>query len=179
MQDRTPINLLFDDARRLSEVLQERGEISLDIATKSHLSKALLLSIASWFEFRLTSTVLKFAEIHSSNHPAMVSIIRIKAISRQYHTWFKWDRCDAGPFYALFGECGSVLKRAVAADPDIAKGQSAFLQLGDLRNQLVHENFATFPLTKTAEDIFADYEAAEHYMSWIEAKLVCPQFGRP
>jgi hypothetical protein len=108
-----------------------------------------------------------------------LSIIRIKAISRQYHTWFKWDRCDAGPFYALFGECGSVLKRAVAADPDIAKGQSAFLQLGDLRNQLVHENFATFPLTKTAEDIFADYEAAEHYMSWIEAKLVCPQFGRP
>ena len=174
----TPIHGIYDEATRLSTLLLRSGEVSLELSTKSHFRKILLLSIASWFEFRLSAAVLKFAEVHSDNHAGLVSIVRIRAISRQYHSWFEWPKQNAGKFYGMFGECGSVLKSAVKADDQLQAGERAFLELGDLRNQLVHENFATFPLEKTAEDVYSLYTQAEMYVSWIETQLTSSVFGR-
>lgn len=36
----------------------------------------------------------------------------------------------------------------------------AFLELGGERNRLVHQDYATFPLEKTLEEIYALYQSA-------------------
>ena len=49
-----------------------------------------------------------------------------------------------------------IVKASAALDEAIR----AFLELGQMRNELVHENFATFALEKTSEEIYALYSKA-------------------
>lgn len=65
--------------------------------------KALLLAAASHFEKRLTETVEDFAkEVTTDDHP-IVSLVKAKAIERQYHGWFDWNKGNANKFFSLFG----------------------------------------------------------------------------
>lgn len=172
------IDVLYQEGKRLSEILTSQMEPSLDIATQAHQRKILLLSTASWFEFRLCEAMRSFAGVHSQQHPGIKGIIRIKAVERQFHTWFDWKQKSASSFYKLFGECGDSMKAKVAACIELKEGEKAFLELGQLRNELVHQNFAVYPLNLTADEVYAAYRKAAIYVEWLENEIVDPQFGR-
>lgn len=175
----SPIDTLYQDGVQLYKLLVDRNEISLASSIQSIQSKVLLLSTASSFEFRLSEAMRGFASVHSSKHPGIEGVVKAKAIERQYHTWFNWKDLSAGSFYKLFGECGASMKQEICSDKALKDGEKAFLSLGQTRNELVHENFITFPLTKTAEEIYAEYQKADLYVQWIEQKITAPTFGRP
>jgi hypothetical protein len=46
----------------------------------------------------------------------------------------------------------------VKASPDLEKATKAFLELGDGRNRLAHENVTAFAMEKTADEIFHLYQ---------------------
>ncbi len=54
---------------------------------------------------------------------------------------------------------------------DLSEAVAAFLELGDLRNLLVHENFAAYLLEKTSEEIYKLYRQALRFVGYIEGKL--------
>jgi hypothetical protein len=174
----TPIDIVYHEGKRLSELLTAQNEISLSITTQANQQKILLLSTASWFEFRLCEAMRVFSSVHSQQHAGIEGVIRAKAIERQYHTWFDWKSKSATGFYRLFGSCGDGLRVAANGEPALKAGEKAFLELGQLRNELVHQNFATFPINLTSEDIYAQYMLAERYISWVESQLTHPKFGR-
>ena len=173
------IDSMYTDIADLVQRLEGQKEVSLQSFADGTLRKVLVLSAASWFEARICEAVRQFAVIQSNGHPGIEGIIKRKAIDRQYFTYFNWTKNNSGPFFALFGEeCGDYLRKGVKNDSAISAAMSAFLELGNLRNELVHENFACFPFEKTAQEVYDLYKKAEVFVVFVEDQLNNPQLGR-
>ena len=97
------------------------------------------------------------------------SFVSKKALSRQYHTLFDWKGKNANSFFGLFGEeFKEFAKLKVKDDDNLNVGIKNFLELGHLRNQLAHDNYATFILSLTVEDISEKFISAQSFVLNIE-----------
>lgn len=173
IKDATFIDTLFSEQKELIDFLKQQGQLSYAQNVEVFLSKTLLLSCASYFESRVTNAISDYAKKVSNADEALISLVRTKAIERQYHTYFQWREGgrSANSFFAMFG---SALKDSAKQDlknMELSQATAAFLELGDLRNLLVHENFASYPLEKTADEIYQLYGAALRFVIYIESKL--------
>jgi hypothetical protein len=120
-----------------------------------------LLAAASYFESELCRHVSDFAAEISSESILLTSLIRRKAIDRQYHSWFKWDVNNANAFFSLFGEeFTDFMKTKSKTEAWLLPSIRDFMDLGRSRNLLVHGNFAAFTLEKTTDDVFTSYKSA-------------------
>lgn len=100
--DTTLIDTLFKEQKELVGFLQGQGQVSFSQSVEAFLSKTLLLSIASYFESRITNTITDYAARVSNADEALTSLVRIKAIERQYFTYFQWREGNRSvmPFFA-------------------------------------------------------------------------------
>ena len=163
----TIVDRLQDEFSGLITVLDKAGEISLRSTADDNLRKVLLMATASYFEHRMTDAVLSFVSKMTNDHPLITSFVRNKAVSRQYHTWFNWDAKNANSFFGLFGDrFRDFMKQKVKNDDELDASIRAFLELGSDRNRLVHQDFGSFSLEKTSEEIYAQYCRA---MTFIDA----------
>ncbi|MEK6285649.1 MAG: HEPN domain-containing protein [Acidobacteriota bacterium] len=169
----TLIDTLFREQKELAGFLQGQGQVSFSQNVEAFLSKTLLLSIASYFESRITNTITDYAARVSNADEALTSLVRIKAIERQYFTYFQWREGNRSvmPFFAMFGTLLRDSAKLELKEPELARAVAAFLQLGDIRNLLVHENFASYPLEMTSDEVYGLYVEALKFVSYIEAKL--------
>jgi hypothetical protein len=87
--------------------------------------------------------------------------VRNMAVARQYHAWFEWGGHNANKFFGLFGsEFRAMMAQRVKDSEALGVAVKAFLEVGNERNRLVHQDYATFSLEKTLEEIFALYQDA-------------------
>ena len=142
-----------------------RDTSSLQIRTDAAFAKALLLSVASYFETRMTEGIEQVFLSGTNGSDVLTSFVRKMAIERRYHQWFDWTAPNANKFFAAFGATfRQSMADRVRADTTLDESIRAFLELGNLRNQLVHQNFAQFALPLTAEEIFDRYRKAEKFV---------------
>lgn len=153
------IKSLRTELDSLTQFLSERGEWSFVSVVDDVFRKSLLLAAASFFESALADVIREFAaDTVGQDHP-LYGMVEKKGIDRQYHTWFDWDRRNANRFFAIFGESfKTFMETRVRDDPALADAISAFMEVGSDRNALVHQNFASFTVEKTANEIFDRYE---------------------
>jgi RiboL-PSP-HEPN len=147
-------------------------ETSLASDADNKLKRVLLVSAASYFEHEITTAIVDFVAAASESHQPLLSLVRAKAVSRQYHTYFQWDGKNANSFFGLFGEeflaeCKAHVKTQEGLDDSIR----AFLEVGSNRNQMMHENFGTFPMEKTAEEVYELYKRAHLFVDYIRKRL--------
>ncbi|MFO1440624.1 MAG: HEPN domain-containing protein [Verrucomicrobiaceae bacterium] len=162
---------LIAEASELTTFLSVHGQLSLVNIANDNSRKTLVLSAASLFENRITEALLGYADRASNSDPCIVSMIRIKAIKRQYHTFFDWEKSKASTFYTLLGDrLGSELKQSCSSDPG-KTAVAAFLELGQLRNCLVHQNFAEYAVDKSISEICALCEHADEFVQLVESLL--------
>lgn len=158
------IETLKADHDSLRAVLLER-EPSLAISTESTMTKVLLLASASHLEQVLQDVLVNFFTQVTGGSALAVEFVRNKAVSRQYHSYFNWDGDNANSFFGLFGEdFKRETTRLVKEDGELDNQIRAFLELGALRNKLVHQNYASFTLTKTADEIVELYGHATKFL---------------
>ena len=168
----TVVDELHESFVGLLSVLDEAGEVSLRAVADKNLRKSLLLAAASYFEHRMTETVMSFVEDATKGNVLVASLVRKKAVSRQYHTWFEWDGRNANSFFGLFGnDFRDFMKQRVRQDDELDGSVRAFLELGRERNRLVHQDFGTFPLEKTTAEIHALYTRAMHFVDAVPDAL--------
>jgi hypothetical protein len=168
----TIIDALYEDLTNLNQVLAENKETSLQVSASSHLRKVLLLSAASYFEHRIQDIIVSFITQKTNGDAKAISFIKQKGVDRQYHTYFSWDDGNANRFFGLFGpEFREKMKAEAKNDAQFAESIKAFMELGQLRNELVHINFANYPLEKTAEEIYKLYKTAEKFVDRISERL--------
>lgn len=169
----TFIDALFSEQKELIGFLQQQGQLSYSQSVEVFLSKTLLLSCASYFESRITNAISDYTKRVSNADEALSSLVRTKAIERQYHTYFQWREGNrsANPFFAMFGSALKDSAKQELKNAELSQASAAFLELGDLRNLLVHENFASYPLEKTADEIYQLYGLALRFVIYIENKL--------
>jgi hypothetical protein len=161
----TAVDRIYEEACAIITSLQKTPEVSLQIAAADHLRKALLLAAASFFEHQVCDCVLEFVRDCSGGSPLVESFVRNKAIARQYHSWFKWDEGNANQFFGLFGAAfRSTMTGRVKQSEELRASVRAFLEVGNERNRLVHQDYATFPLEKTLDEIYVLYRTAMQFV---------------
>jgi RiboL-PSP-HEPN len=167
------IDELFRRQKDLATYLQEQGELSFATDVEAYLSKTLLLSAASYFESRITEAIAAYAARVSMSDEALTSLVRVKVIERQYHTYFQWSEGSRSvmPFFGMFGPTLKELAKQELKMEHLKLAAAAFLELGELRNFLVHKNFASYMLEKTAEEVYYLYKTAGKFVEYIEHKL--------
>ena len=154
----------------LLRYLLKQQELTLWAKAGEYLKKDILLSAASYFETEISEIIIKTAEIHSSKNQLIVSIIKQKAVSRQYHTYFNWDSAkNANSFFSLFGDDFKVMmQREIATNKSLEESIRAFLQLGQERNKLVHQNYAAITIDKTVKEIYRLYRKSLLFINIIQ-----------
>lgn len=166
------VEKLYRDNTDLSAYLLAEGEVSFKSQVDDGFKKVLLLAAASNLEYSLTAILLNFSKTASRDCQPLISFVQNKAISRQFHTYFTWERSNANSFFGLFGELlRDQMKADVSSDVNLDYAVRAFLELGNARNTMVHEDYASFYLDKTHEEIYQLYVKAQAFLRYVEGKL--------
>jgi len=159
------INKLYLDYLELIKFLRKHQEISFENTVRGNFEKVFIIAVASFFEKEIKNLIIKYTENNTNRNELLVNFIRNKAVSRQYHSFFDWTANNANSFFGLFGPgFKSFMKEKVNNDQKLQDSIRAFLGLGDLRNKLVHNDYASFTLDKTVEEIFNDFKLAEYFL---------------
>ena len=168
----TIVDRLHDEFSGILSVLDRESEISLRNVANENFRKTLLMAAASHFERCMTEAVLHFVARVTREGHVLTWLVKNKVVSRQYHTWFDWQKKNANSFFGLFGdsflEC---MKAKVAQDDELESSIQAFLEVGRERNRLVHQDFGNFSLEKTTEEIFSLYRTAMKFVEWFPGAL--------
>lgn len=160
----TIIDKAYQDNARLLAYLSERNELSLLRTADDSFRKSLVLSAASLFEHRISEALYSYCARRSDSDACVLALVRIKALKRQYFSFFDWESKRPGPFFTLLGEdIGERLKSDSKVDP-LKTAIDAFLELGFLRNSLVHQNFAGYVFEKTNEEVYELYQRASVFV---------------
>lgn len=167
------IDNIYKNNTDLIKFLEEEKQVSFKIDAEQNFKKGLLLSIASMFENRVMEIIESFYVKNTSNNIMAIEFVKSKGLKRQYHTFFNWNSSNANTFFSLFGKAfKEEMTAKVKADEDFEKGIKSFISLGELRNRLVHKNFAEFNIEKTADEIYSEFKQALYFVDEIETELM-------
>ena len=155
----------MQEHRELIGHLQTTGDISLLTRVTEAFSKTLLVSAASYYEYRFTEILVGLYEHAGNRSTALAEFVRNQAIGQRFAQLFAWGDHNANRFFSFFGgDFRSHMTQKVRQNRDLEESIRAFLELGNLRNQLVHRNYAAFPLTKTVDEVFDLYQKARLFV---------------
>jgi RiboL-PSP-HEPN len=171
--NQTIIDQQYINGNLLVDYLKSQLQLTFYSEAENSFRKTILLSSASFFEKEITDTVIKFAESHTGNNKLVVSIIRQKVVSRQYHTYFDWNSSNANTFFGLFGdEFKNKMSQKVKDDEKLDKAIKAFIEIGRERNKMVHQNFAEIVIDKTADEIYKLYQSSLYFIQIVKRELI-------
>lgn len=170
--DQSVVDRVHREFTELLGVLDANGEISLRASADDHFRKSLLLCAASNFERTLTESVVKFVEDRTNSDAAVVSLVKNKGVERQYHTWFDWDKRNANKFFSLFGDGFKLyMQDKVKKSAELEFYIRCFIEIGSERNRLVYQDFASFTMELTADDVYERYEGARKFVEAVPGLL--------
>lgn len=163
------VDRLYEDFSSLREFLADNKGVQLLPTIEENFPKTMLLAAASHFEQRLSRTVEELVIGETEEGHVLVWLVKNKAISRQYHTWFDWDARNANRFFRMFGrDFGRRAAEWVDADPELGRSVSDFLEIGRERNRLIHMDFAG---EKTALEVYELYKSAGAFVEWVPVAI--------
>lgn len=163
------IDSYYSQHRTLSDFLHEKEEVSLKIDADKKFSKTLILASASYFEDRIISIVDGFCRHHSRANEMVMSLLKVKAFERQYHSFFDWKVNNANKFFSQFGEETKQRHlKNIKRDEALKKHEMDFMFIGSRRNVLVHTNFVVSPIEETYLEIYERYKSANEFVDYIE-----------
>jgi hypothetical protein len=114
---------------------------------------------------------ISYARVNKIPVP-FIQFMKTKSSERQYYTYFDWNVANVNRFLSMFGEGFADASRAAIRDgEELRQGVDAFIALGKLRNELVHQNFAMFGVERTAAEIDALYRQAVVFVDFFPTKL--------
>ena len=161
---------LWSDHASLVDYLQANRQIQLLSRVHDSFRKTLIIAAASYFEVQLTEIIVGLYDEADQSTGVLSEFVRRKAIGRSFSSLFSWDSPNANYFYNLFGpNFAESMKRKVQQDRELADSVGAFLEIGYLRNELVHKNYADFQLNKTLEEIYECYQKATYFLTTFPA----------
>ena len=161
---------LLRDHRELVEYLESANSLLLRDRVESVFAKTLLIAAASYFEVRLTQMIIDLYLEMTQGVEELAEFVKRQAIGRRFAQLFQWGSDEspgrnANSFYILFGDGFSAhMKQRVQEDRNLDESVKAFLEIGNLRNQMVHEDYADFQLNKTVEDVYSLYTRAARFV---------------
>ena len=164
------IEELRNDHQDIVDYLQSNGQILLQSRAQDAFSKTLIVAAASHFEVRLTQAIVDLYLETTGPKDILAQFVKRQAIGRRFAQLFNWgDESrhgqNANGFYRLFGPgFADYMIQKVRDDKSLDDSVKAFLEIGNLRNQMVHENYADFQLNKTVDEVYSLYQTATTFV---------------
>ena len=164
------IEELHNDHRSLVDYLQSNGQLLLQSRAQDAFSKTLIVAVASYFEVRLTQAIVDLYLEATGPIDILAQFVKRQAIGRRFSQLFNWGNesrhsQNANGFYRLFGSgFADYMIQKVRDDESLDDSVKAFLEIGNLRNQMLHEDFADFQLNKTVDDVYSLYQTATTFV---------------
>ena len=153
--------------------LQFNGEWTLSSRVEEIFTKTLIIAAASYFEVRLTEAITDLYTNALSSSNELLEFVKRRAIVRQYFQMFQWgdegrQSTNANQFYGMFGgEFSRYMKERIRQDEELNKAVRAFLEIGNLRNYVVHRDYASVTINRTAVEIYELYLEAVPFLEVI------------
>jgi len=161
--------------------LDKNSQPSLSSDTNKYFKKIIVLSSASYFEDQIQNILIEFISKESGGNEKVINFFKKKAIGMQYHTYFDWGEKNnvekpgknANVFFALFGvEFKEIMQSKINEDDTLKDSMKCFLEIGHLRNILIHSNFAAYNLdNKTTEEVYKLHKKSLVFIEFIRDKL--------
>jgi hypothetical protein len=177
----TVVDTLQQEYSSIVDFLSTESQPSLASDVNKHFKKVLVLSSASYFEHEIQNILTAFVANCSNDNIMVISLLKQKAISQQYHTYFNWGTKNepekpgknANTFFSLFGDdFKKEMETLIKSDPKLDESVKAFIEIGHLRNILVHSNFASYNLdNKTTDEIYLLYDKGLRFIEFIKDRL--------
>ncbi len=164
------IDEIWHDHRELVAYLQSSNQLQLQSRAEEAFGKTLLIAAASYFEVRLTQIIIELYRELTRGAEALAQFVKNQAIGQRFAQLFQWrdgtgSSRNANQFYSLYGPgFAAFMKQKVREDQTLNDSVMAFLEIGNLRNQMVHGNYADFQLNKTVEEVYKLYQSAANFV---------------
>ena len=166
----TIIDIYYKENNEILKYFEEQNEVSFRNDADNKLKKILLLYIASYFEKEISELITDYVN-HTSGSAMILSFVQNKAIKRQYHTYFTWDGNNANSFFSMFGQDFKQIATKEIKEKDLESPIKSFLELGSLRNSMVHQNAGSFVIEKTTAEIYETYKEALKFLLYLREKF--------
>ena len=133
--------------------------------------KHLLVAAASSLEDKVKSLIPEIFARHGTDR--LAAFVAKQVMARGYHTLFDWPNGKAQGFFTSFGEaCGAAFKEALRSEAELKEQHDAFMTLGQLRNQVVHNDYASALIELTPSEIMDRYGLALQFVDRIESFVI-------
>lgn len=159
------VERIFKEIQAIEAVLLKNPEPSDIDSFRNSSSKHLLMASASYFERLVCDTIIHHCQSKAPSD-TVVNFIQKQALDRKYHTLFDWRANNVNQFFRLFGTGFSNWISNNIQD-EISEGIKEFIYIGSMRNQLVHNNYATFNIDDTYNDIWNKFQKALRFVEWL------------
>ncbi|MCM1960053.1 MULTISPECIES: HEPN domain-containing protein [Acinetobacter] len=159
-------NNYIQDNKALNILLSDNVDLASFYSGYNNLyTKSFVIACSNSFEKKWLDFLPNFL---SGNNPLTKSFIKTQAVDRKFHTMFDWKNKSAGPFYGAFGESfKKYIADQIKSDSNLKLKQDAFLELGQLRNLIVHEGIHNYSLQREIQSIYKLFEDSLEYSVFI------------
>ena len=161
-----PVEGLYADYLGLILDLDGRSPSGLTALNRSY-HKHLLVAAASSLEEVVKDLIPRLFETRGGKQ--MGAFVSKRVMARNYSQLFDWKAQTAQGFFASFGDdCSKNFKTLLKTDDGLKKQHDAFLALGHLRNEVVHNDYAIYPVALTPDEIIEQYRLAIRFTERFE-----------
>ena len=164
---------LMQERQEILDRIGQHNSSSLQVTVEDMFTKMLLLYTASHCEKLIHDLVIDLYKYQYDDECILTEFVENQALNRQYHRMFNWKSNNANFFFQLFGkDFKEHMKNKVKKDVDLQNNSAAFVNLGHLRNEAVHENLTMYSLgDKNASDIIRLYNQACQFVDSISSEM--------
>lgn len=165
----------LEDNHVLNSLLIENVELTSFYSGYNDLfTKTFTVACGNSFEKKLTKEI---PILLSRGNPLGLNFLKNQALDRKFHTLFQWDKNNANKFFSLFGsEFKGYIADKFKEDQRYKTYEKDFLELGNLRNLIVHEGIYTYSLVRTIESVYKLYKNSLNFVVLI-CKSLCSYFN--
>lgn len=183
------VERIYEELLTIGEIIRLSNDISAISVYGEHGAKVLLLAGTSYFERQIISSIEDWINAETPSIAAR-HFVRRQAVERKFFSLFDFS-ANSKNIKAFLSKFGPDYHKWAQEDMKLElvdeSAQETFINFCRLRNSLIHNNYATYNIDKTIEEIWGEFKKAEIQVRWIEnsfrrfsltlAKLATPAKG--
>ncbi len=157
----------FDEINSLQNKLMSMNDLTTWTNFEPIFRKNLLLSCASYYESCVYNKIKQL--FTNSNHSKVhLTEFTMNSLNRRYHTLFDWNGNNTNSFLKLFGdEKKNKIRIKIESDMKIKSGEKHFIEIGNRRNILVHNNFSIATVDLSINDIYNHHKEIIRFLDFL------------
>ncbi len=168
------VERVWNEITTVRAIVAASNEVSAITIYDTHAAKTLLLAGASYFERRVMAAIEEYVELAAGDGAVKYFVMR-QGVERKFFSLFDFSASakNVNEFFGKFGPDFSAWAKGDLAGLGLTKeDQIAFLDFCRLRNNLVHNNYATYSIGKTLDEVWIAFRAALKLSEWIDTAFV-------